>query len=192
MFVFRLDSRGSCFQIRHLHQETTKFVKNLASLETKGAVNMRAKPASAGKQTTYGYTFDITEDHLSEQQMEALKHTYDRLAEDALICLNAIAPTDTTAAAENVLRAAGGVAKGQLQAKERDTYALLQENYQRNEVLKKLWEEITEIPDWVDWKQIERGQEVLWRYAAPAMTGFAFQGLLGGTVSEHCVLRAGH
>ena len=152
-------------------------------------VNMWGKPGSAKRQTTYGYTFDITEDHLSEQQMEALKHSYDRLAEDALIRLNAIAPIDTTAAAENVSRAAGGVAKGQSQAKERDTYALLQENYKRDGVLKKLWEEITEIPDWIDWKQIERGQEVLWRYAAPAMTGFAFQGLLGGTVSGHCILR---
>ncbi|MCJ1324078.1 hypothetical protein MMC10_000740 [Thelotrema lepadinum] len=108
---------------------------------------MWAEIESSKSQTTYGYTFITTEDHLSEQQMKALKHSYDKLADDASTRLNAIAPTDTSAAAENVSRAAGGVAKEQQQGKKRDTYALLQENCQKDEVLKKLWKEITEIPD---------------------------------------------
>lgn len=43
-----------------------------------------------------------------------------------------------------------------------------------------MWEEINTVPPWVDWAQIERGQDVFYRYGGPAITGLAYQSLLGG------------
>lgn len=45
----------------------------------------------------------------------------------------------------------------------------------------KIWEEVNAVPEWVDWTQIERGQEFLHRYLIPNLTGLALQGFLGGT-----------
>ena len=135
--------------------------------------------------TKCGYTFTMASEHFSPAQVNTLKQSYDKLGEEALVRLNAISPANASAAARNVKRAAGGVALGEKQATERDTYALLEANHAKDETLDRLWREINEVPDWVDWRQIERGQEVLWRYAAPAMTGFAFQGLIGGTGSSY-------
>lgn len=142
------------------------------------------KADGGSMRTTYGYTFRLTEHHFSEKTMETLKYSYDNLAEDALLYLNTIAPPDVSVAAKNLSRAAGGVARGQEQAVERDTYALLAKHHADDQVLDRFWRQVTEVPEWVDFEQIQRGQEVLWRYAAPAMAGFAFQGLLGGTVSS--------
>jgi hypothetical protein len=36
------------------------------------------------------------------------------------------------------------------------------------------------VPDWVDWAQIERGQDVFYRYGGACLTGLAYQSLLGG------------
>ena len=36
------------------------------------------------------------------------------------------------------------------------------------------------MPDWVDWAQISRGQDVFYRYGGANLTGLAYQSLLGG------------
>lgn len=36
------------------------------------------------------------------------------------------------------------------------------------------------MPEWVDWAQIERGQDVFYRYGGACLTGLAYQSLLGG------------
>ncbi|KAG9249019.1 hypothetical protein BJ878DRAFT_531504 [Calycina marina] len=46
-----------------------------------------------------------------------------------------------------------------------------------NEKLKELWDEATEVPEWVDWEQIDRGQQVFYSYAGIALTA---QSILGG------------
>ena len=46
--------------------------------------------------------------------------------------------------------------------------------------MKKLWDQVNTVPDWVDWEQIQRGQDTFYRYGAAAITGLAFQSLLGG------------
>ena len=65
-----------------------------------------------------------------------------------------------------------------------DLYALLRDNPDEDEVLRTLWKQANTVPDWVDWDQIERGQEVFYRYGGAALTGLAFQSLLGGMVSR--------
>jgi hypothetical protein len=62
----------------------------------------------------------------------------------------------------------------------RDLYALLKEHHASNAKLDQLWQEVNTIPDWVDWEQIARGQDVFYRYGGPALTGLTFQSLLGG------------
>lgn len=62
----------------------------------------------------------------------------------------------------------------------RDLYALLRDHADSDETLQLLWTEVNTVPDWVDWDQIARGQEVFYRYGGPAVTGLAYQSLLGG------------
>ena len=62
----------------------------------------------------------------------------------------------------------------------RDLYCLLRGNHQSDPKLSQLWTEVNTIPDWVDWAQIERGQNVFYRYGGPALTGLTYQSLLGG------------
>ncbi|KAJ5760956.1 hypothetical protein N7520_008112 [Penicillium odoratum] len=62
-------------------------------------------------------------------------------------------------------------------------YAVLKEHHEEDSVLQRLWEELNSIPDWVDWTQIERGQEFFYRYLVPNLTGLALQGVLGGTAT---------
>ena len=33
-----------------------------------------------------------------------------------------------------------------------------------DEKLQQMWDQVNYVPEWVDWKQIERGQEVFYRY----------------------------
>ena len=51
---------------------------------------------------------------------------------------------------------------------------------EEDELLQRFWEEVNAVPDWVDWEQIERGQDVFYRYGGACLTGLAYQSLLGG------------
>ncbi|KAF4542966.1 Tat pathway signal sequence [Lasiodiplodia theobromae] len=62
----------------------------------------------------------------------------------------------------------------------RDLYALLRDNADKDEKLGELWREVNTVPAWVDWEQIKRGQDVFYRYGSAALTGLAYQSLLGG------------
>ncbi|KAK2616455.1 hypothetical protein QQS21_000697 [Conoideocrella luteorostrata] len=63
----------------------------------------------------------------------------------------------------------------------RDSYALLQENYESHPKLAELWKQVNTIPNWVNWAQIQRGQEIYWRYLTPISNAqIVYQGLLGG------------
>lgn len=57
---------------------------------------------------------------------------------------------------------------------------LLKQHHEPHPKLHELWEEINTVPPWVDWAQIERGQDVFYRYGGPALTGLTYQSLLGG------------
>jgi hypothetical protein len=57
---------------------------------------------------------------------------------------------------------------------------LLRDNRTADVTLTALWDQITHVPEWVDWNQIERGQDVFYRYGAAALTGLTYQALLGG------------
>lgn len=89
---------------------------------------------------SFGYCFAWTPQHLTEPELEPLRHSYDKLADEANVRIQE-------------LRGKRGI------------YQTLEEEHENDEVLGKLWKEVTEVPEWVDWEQIERGQEVFYRYA---------------------------
>jgi hypothetical protein len=121
----------------------------------------------ANTRTSYGYTFQMTPKHLTPEQLAPLKHSYDTLGEEAMNVLDRISPPEPLILHSDKNKT----------VPERDMYSLLRDNADKDPVLTKLWDEINTIPEWVDWEQIGRGQEVFYRYAAPAIAGFALQGL---------------
>jgi len=129
--------------------------------------------------TTYGYTFRVTKHHLSDQQLHDLKFTYDEFGSKALAKLDEICPPPPRAtwAAKHQNDSEGH------SAPERDTYALLRDNASADPVLKEFWDEVNTVPEWVDWEQIRRGQEVFYRYAPPILATFALKSLIGTSVS---------
>lgn len=145
--------------------------------------------------SAWGYTFQLTAEHLTPTQTSPLKHSYDTLAEEALDRLNVISPPTSTALPRKpprtpdqnnqVQNGADGTAPAPAPAPapKRDLFVLLRDNVEKDEKLGELWKQVNTVPDWVDWDQIARGQEVFYRYGGASLTGLAFQSLLGGMVS---------
>ncbi|KAH6722032.1 hypothetical protein BKA61DRAFT_166520 [Leptodontidium sp. MPI-SDFR-AT-0119] len=126
----------------------------------------------------WGYTFQWTPRHMSPEEMHQMKFSYDVLGEECLDRLDEISPPITGEIPRN---------RSRLPPKEpaepalkRDLYALLRDNASSDENLSQLWKEVNTIPDWVDWDQIARGQDVFYRYGGVAITALAYQSLLGG------------
>ena len=181
----------------------------------------------------YGYVFEWTDDHMSEEQCHPLRYTYDTLAEQVLERLNEISPPpskaheiprnqqpESTASqgdtddvrvdekfdAEDLKQFPQSNDKPKVETKHpfersqpqaadasaepsekpgpkppaRDLYAILKEHHENDPLLSRFWNEVTEVPSWVDWDQIARGQDVFYRYGGANLTGLAYQSLLGG------------
>lgn len=118
-------------------------------------------PLPGKEDTVWGHTFTWTDAHPSESDISHLLYSYDELATTALDRLDEIAPP-----ASKVWRCPGAEGPGQ-----RDLYSLLEEHADKDPVLSKLWEEITTVPEWVDWEQIARGQRLLYQYNGQILLG---------------------
>jgi hypothetical protein len=141
----------------------------------------------------WGYSFQWTPHHLTPEQMEPMKFTYDKLADECLERLNLISPPHDKAlpkggnsmpqrAATSEETDKQGLTEKELAVPHRDLYKLLEENATKDEKLGELWTEVNRIPEWVDWEQVSRGQDVLYRYGGASLTGLCYQSLLGGMV----------
>ncbi|WPH03400.1 Hypothetical protein R9X50_00627900 [Acrodontium crateriforme] len=137
----------------------------------------------------WGYTFEFTDLHLTPEDFAPLKKSYDVLGEQVLDRLNSISPPASKNLPRNNTRFQAPVAKdgtfpsdGNEEAKPaaRDLYAILRDHAETDEVLQKFWTQITTVPEWVDWAQIQRGQDAFYRYGGACLTGLAYQSLLGG------------
>lgn len=140
---------------------------------------------TANTRTCWGYTFDLGPDHLTPEQAEPLKHSYDVLGEEALDALNELSPPGST-----IFHASSSDKDLKPDAKtkpRRDLYLLLKDNYHKHPKLQQLWDEVNSIPEWVDWDQIARGQDVFYRYGGATLTGLAYQSLLGGMGANRVV-----
>ncbi|PQE04842.1 tat pathway signal sequence protein [Rutstroemia sp. NJR-2017a BBW] len=128
----------------------------------------------------WGYTFQWTPEHLTKEQMDPLKMSFDELGSRCIERLDKISPPATGELPRNQSRVPQNE-KAEPKPK-RDLYELLRDSAAEDEDLGKLWEEVNTVPSWVDWEQIERGQEVFYRYGGAILTGIklAYQSLLGG------------
>ncbi|KAI9789008.1 MAG: hypothetical protein M1835_001958 [Candelina submexicana] len=129
----------------------------------------------------WGYEFDWTPEHFTPNQLHPLKFSYDVLGEECLDRLNAISPPSGAALPRRSGKYSGndyGKAEklGEPNistAPKRDLYALLKENADTDEKLGQLWKEVNTIPEWVDWAQIDRGQQIFYRYGDSIQPGGA-------------------
>lgn len=137
----------------------------------------------------WGYTFELTDEHLTPEQCEPLKHSYDTLGEQALDRLNEISPPERKELPRNNSQFSGYAkkdAEGHKTEKEapklpsRDLYQMLLTHKETDEMIQRFWDEVTTVPSWVDWAQIQRGQDTFYRYGGAMFTGLAYQSLLGG------------
>jgi len=139
----------------------------------------------------WGYTFELTDQHLTPQQCEPLKHSYDTFGEQVYERLNELSPPARKDLPRNTSQfstpeqKAGGVEAKLADAESakapaRDLYAVLKDHKDGDGMLQRFWTEVNTVPPWVDWAQIERGQDVFYRYGGACLTGLAYQSLLGG------------
>ncbi|KAF2447066.1 hypothetical protein P171DRAFT_409430 [Karstenula rhodostoma CBS 690.94] len=134
----------------------------------------------------WGYEFEWTEGHLTDEKAKALKHSYDVLGEQCLDRLNEISPPTSGTLPRREDPPPTAVTGTDEEEKEkrplpqRDLYVLLRDNHEADPKLHELWDEVNSVPPWVDWAQIKRGQDVFYRYGGPALTGLTYQSLLGG------------
>lgn len=118
-----------------------------------------------------------------------MKYTYDVLGAECYDILNKMDLPGPTPAeiVESQLENLDGVSKTNPPKPKRDLFVLLRDNVGRHPKLKQLWDEVTTVPDWVDWDQIARGQDVFYRYGSATLTGLAYQSLLGGMGANRVV-----
>jgi hypothetical protein len=124
---------------------------------------METKPIPIGTLCKkWDYSFPWTTEHISLNNLKPLRQEYDVLGSVALERLQAIARE-----------------KGETPNKRIDYYEILRENHSKDEVLGRFWKEVQNVPEWVDWEQIERGQRFFYRYLPGNVIGFGLQGFLG-------------
>ncbi|KAH8430682.1 oxygenase MpaB family protein [Aspergillus melleus] len=128
----------------------------------------------------WGYSFRWTDLHTSPEQLRPKMFTYDKLADECLERLDEISPPKS---APRPSTAPPEASKGP----KRDLYSLLEEHAKEDPKLDQLWTEINTVPEWVDWDQIKRGQEVFFRYGLPILNVLSFESLLGGMGSGRVV-----
>ncbi|KAI5270327.1 hypothetical protein E4T47_06347 [Aureobasidium subglaciale] len=134
--------------------------------------------------TAWDYKFVLTDEHLTLEQMNPSKQTWDYLGEKALNRLNEISPPPPRISPKKSEGNEPFPDEEKQPAPDvkpkRDLYALLRDHAEEDEVLQNLWQQVNTVPEWVDWDQIARGQDVFYRYGGPVLTGLAYQSLLGG------------
>lgn len=149
------------------------------------------RKSDAHTRTVFGYTFQLTKHHLTPDQMDPMKQSYDMLGEQALERLDVISPPLRSAPRRNKDEAKPALnPTGEHPPEEgkRDLYILLRQNAVSDQVLGRLWAEVNTVPPWVCWDQIARGQDCFYRYGGPVLNGLAFQSLLGGMVKVFSLL----
>ena len=102
------------------------------------------------------------------------------LGEIALQRLNKISPPPPRSALPRSDNISKGDVKGENEQAQRDLYKIFEANHDKDDKLAELWTQVNTVPEWVDWDQISRGQDVFYRYGGANLTGLAYQSLLGG------------
>lgn len=126
----------------------------------------RDAPKHGQYMTVWGHSFTWTSSHPTVQDVRRMLFSYDKLANDALDRLDRHLPAGT----KEAKCPHDGVGKEEGK-KKKDLYSLLQEHAANDEVLGELWHNVSTVPDWVDWEQIARGQEVVYQFSGQIVLG---------------------
>ncbi|KAJ5602393.1 hypothetical protein N7537_005349 [Penicillium hordei] len=129
---------------------------------------MALKSPQSGNSTVchyWGYSFHWTDLHSPADDLKSLKYSCDSLADECVERLKTIPSLDD------------GAVKRPFK---KDLYGLLRDYAEEDPKLNKLWTEINTAPEWVDWDQIQRGQDAFFRYGLPILNVLSFESLLGG------------
>src|SRR4051812_12896236 len=95
----------------------------------------------------WGYTFQWTPEHLTKEQMDPLKMSYDELGSRCIERLDKISPPATGELPRNQSRVPQ---KEKAEPKpKRNLYELLRDNAAEDEDLGELWKEVNTVPSWV-------------------------------------------
>ncbi|KOS46182.1 hypothetical protein ACN38_g2843 [Penicillium nordicum] len=129
---------------------------------------MALKSPKRGNRTEchyWDYSFHWTDLHSSADDLKSLIYNCDSLADECVERLSKVASADD---------------RVHKQPFKRDLYGLLRDHADEDPKLCELWTEINTVPEWVDWDQIRRGQDIFFRYGLPILNVLSFQSLLGG------------
>jgi hypothetical protein len=129
---------------------------------------------------TWGYTYEWTSEHLTKDQLRPLTYSYDVLGAECLDRLDAISPPGSPRPSSKPATGDDTAEKPSQHTARRDLYALLEEHHASDPKLDELWSQINTVPSWVDWDQVQRGQDVFYRYGGPSLVSLTFQSLVGG------------
>ncbi|PYI05976.1 hypothetical protein BO78DRAFT_369858 [Aspergillus sclerotiicarbonarius CBS 121057] len=121
----------------------------------------------------WNYTFVWNDLHQTREQLRPKIFTYDRLADECIERLNILSPPNTVPNAQNDAV--------DPKAPKRDMYTLLRDHASNDPKLGELWTQVNTVPEWVDWQQIQRGQEVFFRYGLPILNAFQLISLPRGS-----------
>ncbi|KAG8531051.1 uncharacterized protein KY384_004408 [Bacidia gigantensis] len=130
------------------------------------------------KRNVWGHVFEHSSLHPTEEAMEKMKFTYDVLGEKCYLRLVELGQTDSLKPLAKKVTT-GFIDDGALCGRQ-DLYALLQRHASSDTILQDLWTNINDVPAWVDWDQIARGQDCFYRYGGACLIGLAYQSLLAG------------
>lgn len=131
---------------------------NLLSSCSLTAIMATAKSPKGNNRVEYhywDYHFRWTDLHRSSEELRLLTRSFDTLADECVKIINDMPPHPSN---------------GNKNPFKRDIYAALSANADKDPKLRELWTEINTVPEWVDWEQIKRGQDVYYRYAIPIIT----------------------
>ena len=113
--------------------------------------------------SAWGFVFELTPLHPTLEDTGPLKHSYDALGEEAYLRLTDIRESDK-AQQQSENGHSEPAQKTSAPAKKDDLYVLLRDNAGLDPKLGQLWREMDQVPSWVDWEQISRGQDCFYRY----------------------------
>jgi hypothetical protein len=69
-----------------------------------------------------------------------------------------------------------------------DLFTTLEASHSEDPIMESFWADTYTVPQWVDWRQLERGQRVFHRYISASIAGFVLQGFVGENSSASGVV----
>ncbi|KUJ22166.1 uncharacterized protein LY89DRAFT_704824 [Mollisia scopiformis] len=121
----------------------------------------------------WGYSFPWNSNHMTAEELHVLRNSHDIIGLAAYESLKSILDAERTPSNDKTLSITGQQSD--------DWYDVLRIHHHEDDALQGFWNGVHTVPDWVDWKQIERGQRLFAKYASANLTFLFFYGFLRGS-----------